>query len=243
VSFIRLLATALFIVSIPVAIVTTNIRLVANEARVYRYAIDEFDGPATTGISRDELLRASGEIRDYFNNDAKTLDIRVERNGLEVPLFNERETAHMADVKDRFRDMNKAQEFSVMYILSYIAIVVLWAREVTVRSMALQVAFGSLLSLAVVGTMAAVGLAGFDSAWGDFHQVLFTNDFWQLNPSRDHLIQMYPPDFWESIVFFLGTMIAAEAIVLIIGAGIYIGASRHHAQQRLQATLVLTSSK
>ncbi len=30
----------------------------ANEARVYRYAIDEYDAVAKTGIARDELIRA-----------------------------------------------------------------------------------------------------------------------------------------------------------------------------------------
>ena len=48
----------LFILSIPVALFTTNIRFVANEPRVYRYAIDEYGAVGTTGIGRDELLKA-----------------------------------------------------------------------------------------------------------------------------------------------------------------------------------------
>jgi integral membrane protein (TIGR01906 family) len=234
VGLIRILATILFVISVPVALVTTNIRFVANEARVYRYAIDEFNGPATTGIERAELIRASAQIVDYFNNDAKTLEIRVQEDGREVPLFNARETAHMEDVKDRFQAVNKAQELSVIYALSYIAVVVLWAREVTMRQMALQVAAGCVICLAAIGALVAVGLAGFDSAWEDFHELMFSNDFWLLNPATDHLIQMFPPAFWESIVFFIGTLIAAEAILLMIGAGIYIGASRHQAAQRLR---------
>ena len=54
----RTAATLLFILSIPVALVTANIRFMANEPRVYQYAIDEFDAVATTGIERDELIRA-----------------------------------------------------------------------------------------------------------------------------------------------------------------------------------------
>ena len=201
---------------------------------MYRYAIDEYDAPATTGIARDELIRASAEIRDYFNNSQKTLAIRVRENGREVSLFNPRETAHMEDVKSRFQVMNKAQEFSVLYALGYIAVVVLWAREVSLRGLAIQVAMGAAVCVAAVGVVGALGATGFDTAWEDFHKLIFTNDFWLLNPATDHLIQIFPPPFWESIVFFMGTLVAAESVLLVVGSVIYIGASRHHAQQRMK---------
>jgi integral membrane protein (TIGR01906 family) len=231
---IRILAAIVFIVSIPVALVTSNIRFVANEARVYRYAIDEYDAVAKTGIERDELIRASSEIRAYFNNDADTLSIMVREGGREVSLFNPRETAHMEDVKDRFRAVNRAQEFTVIYILGYIAVVGLWAREVSLRGLATQIAIGSLICVFAIGAIGAFGAAGFDSAWEDFHELMFSNDFWLLNPNTDRLIQIFPPAFWESIVFFIGTMILAEAVLLALGSLIYIGASRHQALQRMK---------
>lgn len=223
----RFAATVLFILCIPVALVTTNIRFMANEPRVYRYAIDEFDAVSTTGIERNELIRAGAEIRDYFKNDQDTLLIEVTEDGREVSLFNARETVHMQDVKDRFQLANRVQEFSTMYVLAFIVVVVLWAREITPRELAVRVAGGSVLCLAVLGGIGAVGLSGFDQAWSDFHEVIFSNDFWQLNPATDHLIQMFPPDFWESIVFLVGTMVVAEAALLLLGAGLYLGASRH----------------
>lgn len=230
----RAAATFLFILSIPIALFTTNIRFVANEPRVYRYAIDQHDAVRTTGIERPELIRASAEIREYFNNDQKTLNIQVQDNGRQVSLFNARETAHMEDVKNRFQAVNRAQEFSLLYALTYIAVVVLWSREVSTRAMAVSVVVGSVICLAVIGIGVGIGLAGFEGAWEDFHQLIFSNDFWLLNPAQDHLIQMFPPAFWESIVFFIGTMIAAEAVFLLILSGIYIGASRHEAAQRLR---------
>jgi integral membrane protein (TIGR01906 family) len=231
---IRILAAIVFVISVPVALVTSNIRFVANEERVYRYAIDEYDAVATTGIEREELLRASAEIRDYFNNDQETLAIRVHEDGREVSLFNARETAHMEDVKDRFQAVNRAQEFSVVYALGYVAVVVLWAREVSLRGLALQAAAGAAICVVAIAAIGVFGAAGFDSAWEDFHRLMFSNDFWLLNPSRDHLIQIFPPAFWENIVFFIGTLIAAQAVLIVLAAGIYIGASRHQSAQRLK---------
>ena len=224
---LRFAATLLFILCIPVALVTTNIRFMANESRVYRYAIDEFDAVATTGIEREELIRAGAEIRNYFNNSQETLFIEVTEEGREASLFNARETIHMQDVKDRFQLANRAQEFSVMYVLTFIVVVVLWAREISPRDLAVRVAGGCTLCLAVLGAIGAVGMSGFDDAWTDFHELLFSNDFWLLNPATDHLIQMFPPDFWESIVFFVGMLVVAQAALLLLGAGLYLGASRH----------------
>lgn len=230
----RILAIALFIVSVPTALLTTTIRYVANEARVYRYAIDQFGGVEATGISRSELLRASDELRAYFGNDAETLDIRVERAGRQVSLFNARETAHLADVKSRFATMNRVQELSLLYAIAFVAVVVLWAREITLRAFAVCVAAGSFIAMLLVGIAGALGMAGFDSAWEGFHRLIFSNDFWLLNPLSDRLIQMFPPDFWQSIVFFIGLMVAAEAALLLLAAGIYLGVTKdREPQQRL----------
>ena len=230
----RTAAIILFIISVPVALVTTNVRFMANEPRVYRYAIDQFDAVATTGIARAELIRSGGEIRDYFNNAEDTLSIEVVQDGKETSLFNPRETAHMRDVKDRFQWVSKANEFSLMYALSYIVVVVLWAREVSPRALAVQVAGGCVVCLVALGAVGAVGLAGFDSAWEDFHQIMFSNDFWLLNPATDHLIQIFPPAFWERIVFLVGLMVVAESALLILAAGLYLGASRHHEEAHLE---------
>jgi integral membrane protein (TIGR01906 family) len=206
----------------------------ANEPRVYRYAIDNFNAVPVSGISREDLLRAGAEIRAYFNNSEDTLSIEVVQDGAEASLFNPRETAHMKDVKDRFRWVARANEFSLMYVLTYIVVVVLWAREVSPRALAVQVAGGSVICLAALGAIGAVGLAGFDSAWEDFHRLIFSNDFWLLNPASDHLIQMFPPDFWENIVFLVGLLVVAESALLILGAGLYLGASRHHEEATME---------
>lgn len=231
---LRFLATVVFILSIPIALVTTNIRFVANEPRVYRYAIDEYGAVSATGIARDELIQAGADLRAYFNNGDKEPNIRVQKGDQEINLFGAREVAHLVDVKDRFRLVNRIQEFSVLYLIGYIAAVVLWAREVTPRRLAVNVIVGSLLTLGVIGAAGALGASGFDSAWTDFHEVLFSNDLWRLNPDTDRLIQIYPPEFWENIVFFIGLLVVAESAALIIASALYLGASRHAETRRLE---------
>jgi len=231
VSAFRNLASLLFVVALPAALLTTNIRFMANEPRVYRYAIDDFGAVTTTGVARDDLIRAMGELRAYFKSGDEALTIRVNQQGREQPLFNPRETEHLKDVKVRFNLQNRVQEFSVLYVITYVAAVVLWSREVSVRRLAVGAMFGSSLTIAAIGAAGALGLSGFDSAWTKFHELIFSNDFWLLNPRTDHLIQIFTPEFWQNMVFFVGLLSAAEAALILLVSGLYVGATSRRAPE------------
>src|SRR2546423_14776118 len=70
--FIRTIATVAFILALPIALITTNIRLLANAPLTYRYAFDRYDAQAATGLSRGDLDSTAGELRKYFNTDEDT---------------------------------------------------------------------------------------------------------------------------------------------------------------------------
>ncbi len=158
-AFVRRLSALLFIIASPVALITTNIRVAANEPRLYEYAADHYDTPAITGIERSELLRASGELRDYFNNDVDTIFIRVQKDGAPISLFSPRETAHLRDVKTLFQASFRVQEATVIFALAYIVAVFIWAGEGSMRTLAKQIVLSGLISAAVIGAV-GVGYHG-----------------------------------------------------------------------------------
>src|SRR6476661_6818532 len=100
--FVRTFATIAFIVALPIALRTTNIRLLANAPMTYRYAFDRYDAEASTGLSRADLDSTAGSLRDYFNNDESAFYHPVTEGGLTQSVFNARETRHMQDVKSLF---------------------------------------------------------------------------------------------------------------------------------------------
>lgn len=225
--FVRTAAALLFIIALPTALITTNIRIAVNEPRVYEYSIDQYDAVETTGIERSELLRASRELRTYFNRGGdEPVFVRVQREGEPLSLFNQRETAHLVDVKNAFQTMFLVQEASLVFILAYVVGVFIWAREGSLRSLATQVLIAGLLSLIAVGALGAVALAGFDQAWEQFHEVLFSNDLWRLNPERDRLIQMFPQAFWRDISLWIGIGTLIQLGVLSGIAGAYLAFTR-----------------
>jgi integral membrane protein (TIGR01906 family) len=223
---VRHIAALLFIIALPIALITTNVRIAANEPRVYEYAADHYDTPQTTGIARGEVLRAGGELRDYFNNDEDSIFVRVEKDGEPISLFNSRETAHLRDVKNLFQASFRVQEATAIFVLAYVVTVFIWAREGSLRTLATQVAISGLLGIAVIGVVGAIAVAGFDAAFERFHLIAFDNDFWKLDPDRDHLIQMFPEAFWRDLSLWVGIGTVAELGVLAAAAGAYLGLTR-----------------
>ena len=68
---------ALFVVSVPVFLLLSNVRVAAMEPRVYEYSFETYDAPARTGIDRTQLNRAAQDIAHYFRNDEPLLTTRV----------------------------------------------------------------------------------------------------------------------------------------------------------------------
>jgi integral membrane protein (TIGR01906 family) len=204
-------------------LITTNVRWAANEVRLYQYSFDEYDAEAATGISRGELDRAADKLVRYFNNDDETIRIFVQEDGRRVPLFNERETSHLTDVKNLFRTVFRVQEASLAFALAFVVAVFIWAVEAPLRVLARILLQASLFTLGLLALFGVLALVGFDELFLRFHLVAFTNDLWKLNPATDHLIQMFPRDFWFDATMLVAGLTAVEAVLLASLSAIYLG--------------------
>jgi integral membrane protein (TIGR01906 family) len=240
--FARMLATIAFVIALPIALITTNIRLLANAPLVYDYAFDRYDAEESTGLSRADLDDTAGALREYFNNGEDTFFHLVTEGGLQTSVFNARETRHMEDVKDLFVKVNRAQELSVFYVLAYVVAFFVWARDGNGRQLALHALLGLGLGTICVGVVAVFAAFGFDATFDRFHDIAFRNDFWQLNPRTDHLIQMFPEPFWRDMTILLGAMCAAEALLIAGVSAVYLVGSRGERRRITGAIDVKSSS-
>ena len=221
-SMLRRVATVPFVLSIPLLLITSNVRWAANEPRLYEYSFDHYDAAARIGVARSELDFAARDLIRYFNDDRPTIQTLVTQDGRAVPLYNERETSHLRDVKDLFRTVFRTQEASLAFILLYVVGVFVWAREAPLRFLARTVLGASVLTFALLGLAAVGALIDFDDLWTRFHLLAFTNDFWELNPETDHLIQMFPEDFWFDATLLVATLTAVEALALLAASAAYL---------------------
>ncbi|MBI5947693.1 MAG: TIGR01906 family membrane protein [Chloroflexi bacterium] len=229
--FFPIAATVLYVLAVPILLVTSNVRFLLSDEGYYKRGLREYDAVKTTGISQAELDMAAGELIDYFEDDASSLRIVVHVDGEEVSLFNQRETDHMRDVKSLVRFTYRLNEISLVVVLTYIAAVFIWARDRQVRALAKQTLLGVGAGFAAVGAIGGLAVAvGFDEVWNRFHKVVFRNDLWQLDPDTDRLIQMFPEPFWESATYLVVGLSLLEVAVLVVVSVAYLVVSRGEPQ-------------
>lgn len=227
----RGVAAAAFALALPLLMVTSTVRWLAGDVGYLQQRVRAHGAAERTGLPPAELNRAVQEIVDYFENDARVLRIIVTVDGREEALFDEHETEHMRDVKALMGAVFRIQEVALVVVVSYVALVVLWAGETSVRKLAVLALGGIGAGLAAIGVIAAFAIAGFDRAWTQFHEIAFRNDLWRLDPDTDRLIQMFPEPFWQEATYLAGALIGAQMLLTAALCAVYlIVASRRAAE-------------
>ena len=221
----RSIAFAILVLAIPVALVTTNIRFAVSDVRVYDYSVREYNAAAAADIPESELISANRDLRSYLTSeDAGPLRIVVTNaRGEEEDLFSARETAHMADVRDLVQGVFTVQLLAVALTLSLVVVLLATA---PLRVLARALLYGSIFTVALAGATGVVASLGFDDAWRRFHFLAFTNDLWKLNPAKDHLIQMFPRDFWLDMTVLIGAFTLLEVLLIAAASTLYLYRTR-----------------
>ena len=89
----------LFILCLPALLLTASIGIAVNSQWLYEYGFDKYNISQVTGLPDSELEKAAGGLIDYFNSGEEFIDITVIKNGQPFTLFNQKEVAHLKDVK------------------------------------------------------------------------------------------------------------------------------------------------
>ncbi len=225
----RWVATACFIIAVPLFLLLTNVRIAATEERVYEYSFAQYNAEVVTGVDRAQLDGAAATIVDYFRTGEsdELLDIRVVVNGQEEALYNQREILHMRDVKDLMQLTFRVHEISFVFLVGYVVVVFLWTRERALRQLAVQTIVAGASTVVLLGVGAIAVVLGFDRLFEQFHLLSFSNDFWRLNPATDRLIQMFPEGFWFDVTLGVGVLTAIEGgLVAMLGLGYLVWSGR-----------------
>ncbi len=212
----------LFAVCLAVLLVTSNLRGVINEVGLYKWGFEKYRISQSTGIPEEELLRASRGLIDYFNLRKDSPQIQVSRHGEKMELFNERELAHLKDVRDLIQRAYQAQWASLAYILGYLLLGFIWLKKASLRWVARGLFFGGLFTIFLFVFAGAWALVDFDSFFLVFHLASFRNELWILDPAKDYLIAMFPEGFFFHVALLLAGAVVAEAAILAGMAAIYL---------------------
>ncbi len=211
---LRIAAKWLFILCLPVLLLSASIAGAVNCLWLYKYGFDKYDVGQTTGLADAELEKAARGLISYFNSDEEPISVTVVKDGEPFKLFNQREIAHLADVKGLIRLDYWLLLGASVYVLGYSGLSLFFRKPGYRHRLATGVVAGSGLTLALMLALGLAVLLDFDRFFWQFHIISFSNDFWQLDPTQDYLIMLFPQGFWYQATIFCALATSAGAILL-----------------------------
>ena len=185
-------------------LITTNLRLVINSASLYEYEFNKHHVSEVTGLDKEELLGVASQIITYFNSGEEFLDVDV---------YNERDVAHMKDVKGLVQLVYRLQLASLAYIVVYAAVNFFLIRGAFWRGLARRLVWGSGTLIALLAFLGVWSVIDFDSLFLLFHLTSFSNDLWKL-AADDNLLLMFPQGFFNDATMFIAGAAIGEAVII-----------------------------
>jgi len=219
----------LFILCLPILLLTASIGWAVNSLWLYKYGFGKYDVSQTAGLAEVELEKAATGLISYFNSDEENISLTVIKDGEPFELFNQREVAHLRDVKGLIWLDYWVLLGTLIYVLAYAGVSLFWRRRRYWRRLAWGVVGGSGVALALMLALGLGTMLNFDQLFLQFHLISFTNELWQLDPAKDYLIMLFPQGFWYDATVFCALAIAAGAVILGGVGGGYLLFSRSRA--------------
>ena len=216
----------LFILCLPLLLLTASLGGAVNSLWLYKYGFQKYHVSQTTGLAEVELEKAARGLISYFNSDEEYVNLSVIKNGQPFELFNQREVVHLRDVKGLIWLDYWVLLGTLVYALGYAGVSLFRRKRRYWRQLARGTLGGSGITIALMLALGLGALLGFDQLFLQFHLISFSNPFWQLDPSRDYLIMLFPGGFWYEATLFCALVTAAGAMILGGVAGVYLKSTR-----------------
>ncbi|MDP2659404.1 MAG: DUF1461 domain-containing protein, partial [Dehalococcoidia bacterium] len=167
------------------------------------------------------LDRATGELIDYFNSARDLPNIMVTAGGRTFPLFDERDSVHLRDVRDLIQLDYLAQAVSLAYVAVFSLAFLFRRAGRPLADLSRAWVSGCIFSAAVILAIGIAMLFDFDQLFLQFHLISFSNDFWVLDPATSYLIRMVPEGFFFDLALWAaGLALAESAALALVGVAV-----------------------
>ncbi len=220
----------IFMLCLPILLLTASIGWAANSLWLYKYGFEKYNVSQTAGLAEPELEKAASGLIGYFNSDEEYISLTVMKDGEPFVLFSQREVIHLRDVKGLIWLDYWVLLGTLVYAFGYAGVCLFRRKRRYWRRLAWGVVGGGGITLALMLALGLGTLLGFDQLFWQFHLISFTNELWQLDPTKDYLIMLFPQGFWYDTTVFCALTTAGLAIILGGVAGGYLRFSRNKAK-------------
>jgi integral membrane protein (TIGR01906 family) len=216
---LKVFAKWLFIVCLPVLLLTATIAGLANSLWLYRHGFHEYGvreelAEAGLPLSDSQLEGIYAGLISYYNSGEECVNITVVSGDKTIDFFTPEEVIHFRDVKGLIRLDYRVLLGMLVYVLAYAGVSLFWWQDR--RLLARGLVWGSILTLALILALVLLDtLSGFGQLFYDFHLLFFSNLFWL---TEGYMLMIFPEQFFDYAAT-LGAGIIVGAAVILGGVG------------------------
>lgn len=185
-------------------IITSIVKFTVVFKPLYYFDIKHLNIPILSGMSEEEiklnydyLIKYNTSYRDYEFN-MPTLKSSIQGK------------IHFEEVRDVFKVLNKINIISG--VISVLGIyIVLKKKEIKI------IKYAGIISILIPIFLVIPITIQFEKSFEIFHRLIFNNDYWIFDPSKDPVINMLPAEFFLhcGVVILTGILIFSSIILTI----------------------------
>ncbi|PNV61514.1 TIGR01906 family membrane protein [Clostridium sp. chh4-2] len=166
-------------------------------------------------MEMDDLLDVTHEMMSFLRGNREDLHVMTVVNGQPREFFNEREIAHMEDVKGLFIGALLLRR--ICLLTAAVSLVIMFLLKGRAKSILPKtLCIGTGLFFAVLLVLAGIISTDFSKYFIVFHHIFFNNDLWILDPATDLLINIVPEPFFMDTAARIGITYGISVIVLFL---------------------------
>ena len=214
---VRSLVSLAFVLLLPMLVISTSLRALVTDRDFMLRGFQDNQVALSTGLDAPQLERIADAFVAYFQSPLGQIQMQVTVRGQSQPLFNDREVQHMEDVQALIQWFLRLQLVAAGVVL--VRLIFAFALDRSPMPLGREMLWSTALMLGLVVLVGALSLLDFEALWTRFHQVAFRNDLWQLDPTRDYLIMLFPEPFWFAATIRMAVSVALQMAVVAISGG------------------------
>jgi integral membrane protein (TIGR01906 family) len=212
--WLRGVVSLAFVLLLPLLIIGTSLRGLVTDRDLMLRGFRDNQVATTTGLDDPQLQRIADAFVAYFQGPPGQIQMQVTAFGQSRPLFNDKEVTHMEDVQRLIQFFLQMQIVAAAVVVLRVAVA--FAFDRASAPIGRELLWSAALMVAMVVLVGVLSLMDFDALWTRFHQIAFRNDLWQLDPSKDYLIMLFPEPFWFTATLRMATSVALQTLAMAV---------------------------
>ena len=167
--------------------------------------------------THQDIDKINSDLLDYLKTGKN-----ADKKGLiSSDFFNQKEKAHLLDVKILIHKFFLTLRYSIIIFLVGL-VLFLFLTEDILKTIGIIFLAGGVLTILLV-LLGLVGTTYFNETFTEFHNIFFEDNTWLFNPETDNITELYPFAFFQdTFTKIILHSLARAAIFAIVGFKSYI---------------------